>query len=129
MFSLKYDRYFRFHVVYDEELKAYGAGLEEYKPAQQGESPVIYSTSVYADCEEQILKEVMRRITSRAEVDETLSVRERGMYYIDLRKQYPDIVFRYLRSITATQVEQLANKALDDQHQHQYQQLTTIGDD
>jgi len=122
MRSLKYDRYFRFDIVYDEELDAYGVGLEEYNPACNNGDNVIYNASIYNKDEQRALDEIMRIINSRTQADEKITVRERGMYYIDLREQYPEVAFRHLKNDRATLVEYLANKALDMQE-------TTIGEE
>ena len=114
MFRLKYDRYFRFEIIYDEEINALGAGLIEYDPSS---AKTLMQASIYIDSddEEQALNEVMRIILSRTGEDEKITVRERGYYFIDLREQYPEIAFRYLQSDRVQKVEELANKALDEQ--------------
>ena len=114
MFRLKYDRYFRFEIIYDEEINALGAGLIEYEPTS---AETLMQASIYVDNddEEQALNEVMRIILDRTSVDEKITVRERGYYYVDLREHYPEIAFRYLQSDRAQTVEELANKALDNQ--------------
>src|SRR5699024_11974908 len=109
MNELKYDRYFRFEIIYDDEINALGVGLEEYLPHKQGNNSVFCaSLYVTGDDDTEAINKVMELIINRTSDGEKVTVLERGMYYIDLRDLYSYIAFLYIISDRIGNVYDLA---------------------